>query len=139
MDLEAYRKTFNKTSNFLQLIGAELTVLREGYAQVELVSQEKHRNVNGTVHGGILFSLADTAVGAASKSGGRASVTLEGKLNMIRPASVEGERLTAVAKELHGGRRTGVYECRILGGGGKLVAEGLYTMFMLDQTVEQGG
>ena len=58
---------------------------------------------------------------------------------MIRPASVEGERLTAVAKELHGGRRTGVYECRILGGGGKLVAEGLYTMFMLDETVEQGG
>ena len=139
MDLEAYRKTFNRTSNFLKLIGAELTVLREGYAEVELVSQEKHQNVNGTVHGGILFSLADTAVGAASNSGGRASVTLEGKLNMIRPASVDGERLTAMARELHGGRRTGVYECRILGGSGKLVAEGLYTMFMLDQTVEQGG
>ena len=106
---------------------------------MELVSQEKHQNVNGTVHGGILFSLADTAVGAASKSGGCASVTLEGKLNMIRPASVDGERLTAMARELHGGRRTGVYECRILGGSGKLVAEGLYTMFMLDQTVEQGG
>lgn len=136
MDLEAYRKTFNETSSFLQLIGAELTVLREGYAEVELISDGKHRNVNGTVHGGILFSMADTAVGAASKSGGRASVTLEGKLNMIRPASIEGERLTAVARELHGGRRTGVYECRILGSGGKLVAEGLYTMFMLDQELE---
>ena len=64
-------------------------MLREGYAEVEMEAGPKLANVNKTVHGGAIFSLADTAVGIASKSYGFGSVTLEGKINYLRPIGPE--------------------------------------------------
>lgn len=137
MNREGYKETFNHTSNFINLIGARLTVLEEDCAEVELVTNQVHMNVNNTVHGGVLFSLADTAVGAASKSHGRASVTLEGKLNFLRPVSGTGKVLKAVAHPYHTGKRTGVFECKIFDEKGCLVAAALYTMYMLGDLAEK--
>ena len=95
MDLEKYRDRFNRENEFLKLIGAEVTVLREGYAEVEMETAPKLANVNKTVHGGVIFSLADTAVGIASKSYGFGSVTLEGKINYLRPIGPESGRIRA--------------------------------------------
>ena len=51
---------------------------------------DKHiLNIHGFVHGGALFSLADTAAGAASFTSGRDSVTLSGTINYIKPEKVE--------------------------------------------------
>lgn len=133
MEQEKYKEKFNRSNNFLKLLGARLVELENGYAKVELITDERHMNVNGTVHGGIMLALADTAAGAASKSCGRSSVTLEGKMNFLHPACVNGECLQAIARVIHGGRRTGVFECRIQNNQGRLLAVGLYTMFMLEQ------
>ena len=73
--------------------------------------------------GAALFSLIDTAMGQASHSlgdGGPSSVTLECKINYIRPVS-EGSVLCH-AKVLHAGRRTQVVEAEVLQGD-KLVAK----------------
>ena len=83
MDLEAYRKKFNEQSAFLKLLGAEVTVLKEGYAEAELTVKPQLVNISRTVHGGVIFSLADSTVGAASKCYGFGSVTLEGKMNYL--------------------------------------------------------
>ena len=130
MDLEAYRKKFNEQSAFLKLLGAEVTVLKEGYAEAELTVKPQLVNISRTVHGGVIFSLADSTVGAASKSYGFGSVTLEGKMNYLRPISGESQRIRAVAQSVHAGRKTGVYECRVHDGEGNLAALGQYTMFM---------
>lgn len=136
MDYEQYRKYFNENSSYLKTIGAEVTVLREGYAEAEIITDERHRNIHGTVHGGVFLSLADTVVGAASRSYGRSSVSLEGKLNFMRPVPVDGKPLKAAAKALHVGNRTGVYDCQIFSSDGSLAAFGVFTMFMLDKPLE---
>lgn len=136
MDHEQYRKYFSENSNYLKTIGAEVTVLQEGYAEAEIITDERHRNIHGTVHGGVFLSLADTVVGAASRSFGRSSVSLEGKLNFLRPVPIDGTPLKATAKALHAGNRTGVYDCQIYTSGGVLAATGIFTMFMLDKALE---
>ena len=130
MDLEEYRKRFNKYSAFLRFIGAQITVLKEGYAEAELTVKPELLNMAGIVHGGVIFSLGDSTVGAASKSYGHGSVTLEGKMNYIHPISGVGSKVKAVAQSIHAGRQTGVYECRVYDGEGNLAAIGQYTMFM---------
>ena len=45
MDLEAYRKKFNEQSAFLKLLGAEVTVLKEGYAEAELTVKPQLVNI----------------------------------------------------------------------------------------------
>ena len=137
MDLEAYRKNFNEQSAFLKLLGAEVTVLKEGYAEAELTVKPQLVNISRTVHGGVIFSLADSTVGAASKSYGFGSVTLEGKMNYLRPISGESQRIRAVAQSVHAGRKAGVYECRVYDGEGNLAAIGQYTMFMFEDRVAE--
>ena len=69
-------KRLNSSSQYLQSNDMRVTEVREGYAKVEMIIDEQILNVHGFVHGGALFSLADTVAGAASFATGRDSVTL---------------------------------------------------------------
>ncbi|WP_440137060.1 PaaI family thioesterase [Faecalicoccus pleomorphus] len=98
----------NSSSMYLQSNDMKVTEVREGYAKVEMIIDEQILNVHGFVHGGALFSLADTVAGAASFSSGRDSVTLTGTINYIKPG--KGGKLIGIAQEISRGRTTGVYE-----------------------------
>ncbi|HLQ62575.1 MAG TPA: PaaI family thioesterase [Candidatus Acidoferrales bacterium] len=103
-----------------------------GRAVVEMDCTDDMRNHRGTVHGGFISALADSAMGRAMRSlmpdeGRHASFDL--KLSFISPAQA-GERLRAEGKVVHAGRRTGVCECRVEGPGGRLVATASATFFL---------
>ena len=51
-------------SPFVQMIGAKVEEWREGYVRMSLVVEEKHTNPNGVMHGGVLTTLMDEALGA---------------------------------------------------------------------------
>lgn len=136
MDLEAYKKHFNENNTFLKIAGGELTKLEKGYAEVTMVTSPSVKNVAESVHGGALYTIADAAVGAASKSFGKMTVTLEGKLNYIRPARINGKAIRAIAKTVHIGRTTGVFSCDLVNEEEKILATGLFTMFILDQDIQ---
>ena len=111
------------SSAFSRLLGLEILQAGGGEARVRLPFTDELRNLHGKLHGGALFSLIDTAMGQASHSlgdGGPSSVTLECKINYIRPVS-KGSVLCH-AKVLHAGRRTQVVEAEVLQGD-KLVAK----------------
>lgn len=52
-----------RQSNFMQLVGGEIEEWREGYVRMSLLIEEKHTNPNGVMHGGVVTSLMDEAVG----------------------------------------------------------------------------
>jgi acyl-CoA thioesterase len=74
-----------------------------------------------SIHGGVLFSAADSAFAFACNSHGRITVALDVSITFTRPAK-QGEVLTVEAKELHLGNTTGVYDIRTTNEAGKLVA-----------------
>ncbi len=73
------------------------------------------------VHGGVLFSAADSAFAFACNSYGWVTVALEVSINFTRPARA-GDLLTVEARELHLGNKVGVYDVRTTNEGGELVA-----------------
>lgn len=128
VDLNEILRQYNEDNFFAQLLGIKITKLEIGYAEGEVSVVHDHINTNGYAHGGVMYTLADTVTGAASKTCGKKTVTLEGKLNYIR-AVKGGSKIRAVARSKHTGRTTSVYECDILDENGKLAATGIFTYY----------
>lgn len=120
----------NGNSQYLQSNDMKVTEVRKGYARVEMLIDQHILNVHGFVHGGALYSLADTAAGAASFATGRDSVTLTGTINYIKPG--KGGKLIGIATEISHGRTTGVYEVFIYNDDSVLLSRATFTMFFLD-------
>ncbi len=128
--MEQLRDRLNSSSQFLQSNDMRVIEVREGHAKVEMIIDEQILNVHGFVHGGALFSLADTAAGAASFATGRDSVTLSASINYIKPGT--GGKLIGIAQEISRGRTTGVYEVFIFNDHETLLSRATFTMFFLD-------
>lgn len=128
--MEDLKKRLNSSSQFLQSNDMHVVEAKEGYAKVEMIIDEQILNVHGFVHGGALYSLADTAAGAASFATGRDSVTLSGTINYIKPG--KGGKLIGIAQEISAGRTTGVYEVFIFNDQEILLSRATFTMFFLD-------
>lgn len=120
----------NSSSKYLQSNDMHVVEVKMGYAKVEMLIDEQILNVHGFVHGGALYSLADTAAGAASFATGRDSVTLSGTINYIKPG--KGGKLIGIAQEISAGRTTGLYEVFIFNDQDVLLSRSTFTMFFLD-------
>ncbi|WP_277820714.1 PaaI family thioesterase [Dubosiella muris] len=120
----------NSSSQYLQSNDMKVVDIDRGFARVEMIIDEHILNIHGFVHGGALFSLADTVAGAASFATGRDSVTLTGSINYIKPG--KGGKLIGVATEISAGRTTGVYEVFIYNDEQVLLCRATFTMFFLD-------
>ena len=105
-------------------LGLRLVETGEGIAVVEMTSTEDMANHSGFVHGGMISTLADSAMGRSVrtlKPGVTRAMSFDLKLNFINAAKV-GETLRASGHVIHAGRRTVVAECSVAGQNGRLVA-----------------
>ena len=105
-------------------LGMQTIESGEGTATVEMTPTEDMTNHSGFVHGGMISTLADSAMGRSVrtlKPGVVRAMSFDLKLSFITAAKI-GETLRATARVIHAGRRTVVAECRIDGPDGKLVA-----------------
>ena len=97
---------------FSQWMGIEVLESEAGYCKLSMKIREEMTNGFGVCHGGITFSLADSALAFASNSRGSVSVALENNINFTKKVNV-GDTLTAESEELQNGRTIGVYKVRI--------------------------
>jgi acyl-CoA thioesterase len=93
---------------FSQWMGVELIEVKEGYSKIKMMIRKEMVNGFGIVHGGIPFSLADSAFAFACNNRNNLSVALDVTITFTKPVNI-GDVLTAEAKEVHNGRSTGVY------------------------------
>lgn len=72
-------------------------------------------------HGGISYSIADSALAFASNSYGQKCVSIETSISHTRPTKI-GDQLTASASELHRGKKIGIYEVIVTNQENKTIA-----------------
>jgi uncharacterized protein (TIGR00369 family) len=92
----------------------------------------RHGNVMGTLHGGVLATLADSAMGfafATTLDADETFATLEMKVSFLRP--VWRSTLTASATVVQRGRTTGLVECRVTDERDRLIAHATSTCLVL--------
>ncbi len=121
------------------LVGFRPVSFGDGSAVFEMEAGRPHHNPMGTVHGGIVFTLADSAMGfafASTLGPGESFTTLEAKINFLRPV-FEG-KLLAAARVVHRGKRVGVVECDVRNGEGKLVAKTTSTCSVITGETARG-
>jgi uncharacterized protein (TIGR00369 family) len=105
-------------------LGLRLVETGEGFATVEMTATEDMANHSGFVHGGMISTLADSAMGRSLrtvKPGVVRAMSFDLKVNFINAAKI-GETLRATGRVVHAGRRTMVASCRVEGKDGRLVA-----------------
>ena len=92
-----------------------------GWARCSMVVNDDMLNGHGTTHGGMIFSLADTEFAWACNSRNVVSVAQAANISFVSPGK-PGETLVAEAREETLAGRTGVYNVRVTGGDGRVVA-----------------
>ncbi len=97
---------------FSKWMGVEILEIREGYSKIKMRIRKEMVNGFGIVHGGIPFSLADSAFAFACNNRNNLSVALDCAITFTKAINLEDE-LVAEAKEIHNGRSTGVYSIAI--------------------------
>ncbi len=94
---------------FSQWMGVEVLETGLGKCKLRCTVHQDMLNGHAILHGGITYSLSDSALAFASNSHGNRAVSIETSISHIRKGEV-GDVLTAVATEVHRGRTIGIYE-----------------------------
>lgn len=97
---------------FGKMLNIELTGLGKGESCVEITVLPHHLNPHGTLHGGIIATMADIAMGVAVRTTGKSGMTINLNTNFIATALL-GERVIARGKVVHDGNSIVSVECTI--------------------------
>lgn len=101
--------TMLSKDNFSEWLGIVVDEYREGYCRLHYTIREEMLNGFGIVHGGVVFSGADSAFAFACNSHGLISVALDVHISFINAARA-GDVMNVVAKEIHTGNKTSFYD-----------------------------
>ena len=131
MDL---KKIIKGTSPFAEMLGIQVTGFGDGAGECALEIREEMLNLHRSVHGGVIYSLADIGMGVALYSllgQGEQCSTIEIKMNYFVPA--RGQRLVCTSRVLQKGKTIAVLEAEVKDRG-RLVAKGMGTFAVLAAT-----
>ena len=107
------RDSFSR-QGFMDLMGAEITLLEPGLCEVAVDYRPELSQQKGLFHGGAMGTLADTACGYAAYSLMAAAdslLTVEYKMNITAPG--DGDRLTAIGRVIKSGRQLTICDGRL--------------------------
>src|SRR5690242_12390806 len=109
----------------MSLIDLAGLTAEEGSVTVELDPQEFHYNPLGTMHGGIIATLLDTAAACSVHTtlpAGVGYTSLDLTVKFLRPITLKTGRITCTGSVLQKGRRTALAEARLTDAAGRLLA-----------------
>jgi acyl-CoA thioesterase len=106
---------------FSQWMNVEVLKIGAGFCTVSCEVNSEMLNGFHILHGGISYSLADSALAFASNSYGNHCVSIETSISHTKPAKLN-DTLFATCEELHRGKTTGIYEVKVTNQDQKLIA-----------------
>lgn len=118
---------------FSKWLNTQVIEVGERYCKLQLPIREEFLNALGTTHGGILFSLADSAMGyAANYNNQQAAFALEAAINFTKRTR-SGDVITAEATCVRDGKTTALYTVTVLNQHQQIVAVFKGTVFKTQQ------
>ena len=104
---KVFKKMYDNDA-FSQWLGIEVVEVKDGYCELKMTVRKEMLNGFQIAHGGIAYSLADSALAFASNSHGRKSLSVETSISHTMSVK-EGDVLTAITEELSLSDKIGVY------------------------------
>ncbi len=121
-----------ENSPFYKLLSMKIEDVRKDSARLSIEIDRKHIQFLGTVHGGVVATLADSAAAWAIYGSDDLEghpVTVEMKINFLKP--VKSGKIIAKARIIHCGSRIFVSDVDVKDGGGDSIARSLVTYYLL--------
>ena len=125
------REKMYKEDAFSQWLGIEIEEISLGYCKASMVVRKEMLNGFKIAHGGITYSLADSAFAFSSNSYGTHAVSIETSISHTKKVKV-GDRLIAESRKTHRGRKTSIYDVVVRGAENEIVALFKGTVFHLE-------
>ena len=123
----------------MHMLGMGRLEVAEGTATVTLEPQEFHYNPLGSVHGGVIATLLDTALGCSvhtTMPAGMGYTSLDLNTRFLRPVTVRSGMLTCTGTVISRGRRIATAEARLVDARGTLIAHATSTCLLFPMTAE---
>lgn len=132
--LQSIQDGINPLPPICQTLDFDPVSMEDGKAVFSVIPSEFHYNPIGVVHGGLLSTLCDSAMGCAihtKLAAGVGYTTLELKVNLVRPVTAKTGKLICTGTVIHVGRSVATAEARVEDAQGKLYAHATSTCMIL--------
>ena len=110
-----------KNDLFSQWMGVKVLEVREGFCKISCPVKEEMLNGFKVTHGGILFSLADSALAFSSATYGRVALAIDNNISFLKKTTA-GDTITAESECISLTHKTGVFQIRITNSDDEMVA-----------------
>ncbi|MDQ1163536.1 acyl-CoA thioesterase [Chryseobacterium sp. SORGH_AS 447] len=121
---------------FSQWMNIRLIEIKENYCLIEMPVKKEMINGLKTVHGGVTFAFADSALAFSSNNSGDAAVALNCVINFTK-AGKEGDVFRAESILANETRKTAVYDIKITNQNDELVAKFVGTVYKIGKKVTE--
>jgi len=132
---EQIPKKMLENDNFSKGLGIEILTVSPGYCELQMKVRDEMLNGFGIVHGGVIFSLADSALAFAANSLSPTAVTVESSISFFQKVE-SGAILRAAARMISSSASLGAYEVEIYKDSGKLAAKLKGTVYIMKKEFE---
>lgn len=126
---------FCHENSILDFLGVEIVPTDDGCARLELEVKPHHSNPYGILHGGVLTTMADTAMGAACLMLNKKVVTVSITLEFLHPVPMDS-RIITDAKILNEGRHIITCECSMIDADKKIYAKAHAIFYAIAKVID---
>ena len=116
---------------FSQWLGISVDIIEKGRCELSCLIKSEMLNGHQIAHGGITYSLSDSALAFASNAHGKKAVSIETSISHVYSVK-EGDQLRAVCEESYRGKTVGIYHVSIFNQDKKLVSRFKGTVHISD-------
>ena len=118
---EAAARAMYEQDHASQALGMKVLAISPGYAQMSMTVRKDMVNGHQICHGGLIFTLADSAFAFACNTYDAVTVAAGATVEFLLPGRL-GDELTATAQEQSRSRRTGIYDVSVSNQRGERIA-----------------
>lgn len=124
-----------KNDAFSQWMGVDILEVKEGFCKISCTVKDDMLNGYQVTHGGVVFSLADSALAFSAATFGRVSLAIDNSISLTQKTTA-GDTLIATSRCINLTHKTGIFEVKVTNTDGKLIALMKATVYRTQEEFE---